>query len=140
MGALEKALEVAVGVIRGDAGVFATWFLWAVLLARRKPVVPTVAFGDFVADVERGDVRDVSGEEPRLRYSVPKDDGRRVEEAGDGAGATIAPGAGVAPEGSSEPPTTKSSSTSAGARFPAGAPVVSPRRRPDPCAIWIAST
>ncbi len=73
----KRLLEVAVV---SACWVFATWFLWAVLLAPQEPVVPTVAFGDFVADVERGDVRDVSVKGRVYKYSVPGNDGRRVEK------------------------------------------------------------
>ena len=70
--------------------VFATWFFWAVLLSPREPMVPTVAFGDFLADVERGDVKDVSVKGRVYEYSVMGDDGHLVEKQTTGPEPTIA--------------------------------------------------
>ncbi len=83
----KRLLEVAVV---SACWVFATWFFWAVLLAPREPVVPTVAFGDFVADVERGDVRDVSVKGRVYEYSVPGNGRYLVKKQTTGPEPTIA--------------------------------------------------
>jgi len=83
----KRLLEVAVVAA---CWVFATWFFWAVLLAPQEPVVPTVAFGDFVADVERGDVREVSVKGRVYEYSVAGTDRYLLKKQTTGPEPTIA--------------------------------------------------
>jgi len=83
----KRLLEVAVV---SACWIFATWFFWAVLLAPRDRVLPTVAFGDFLADVERGDVRSVTVKSRVYTYSVAGKDGHLVEKQTTGPEPTIA--------------------------------------------------
>jgi hypothetical protein len=87
MGPRPKTL-VALAIVSA-CWVFTTWFVWAVLLAPREPDVPTVPFGDFLADVEHGLVTEVHVKD-RLYVYVERDDDRSVRRQATGPEPTIA--------------------------------------------------
>jgi hypothetical protein len=70
--------------------VLATWLVWSVVLAPREPEIPIVAFGDFLADVERGEVDDVHVKGRLYTYAFRLGDGRRMTKHATGPEPTLA--------------------------------------------------